>query len=57
MNELDDDICGETFDHDCRLVGERDGVRNYECRRCGAEIIEDDVLDETVLPPLRKEKE
>jgi len=31
------DICGETIEHNLRSVG--DGV--WECRRCGAEIIEE----------------
>ena len=38
----DEDICGETYDHDLRLVDERDGIATYECRRCGAEVIEED---------------
>ncbi len=42
MNDEDEDICGYTFDHDLELRSEQDGVRIYECRRCGAEIIEDD---------------
>ena len=40
MNECG--FCDETFDHDLRLMGERDGCRTLECRRCGAEIFEDD---------------
>jgi hypothetical protein len=35
-----EDICGETYDHDLRLVDERDGWCTYECRECGAEIQE-----------------
>lgn len=38
----DDDICGETIDHDLREIGSADGQTSWECRRCGAEIIEDD---------------
>lgn len=41
---MDDDreICGESYDHDLELIDERAGCRSYECRTCGAEIIEDD---------------
>ncbi len=38
----DEDVCGEQFDHDERLTSDADGIRQYECRRCGAEWIEDD---------------
>ena len=31
-----EEICGETFDHDLRELGEG----TYECRKCGAEIFE-----------------
>lgn len=41
MKEDDDDVCGETIDHDLREMGSADGITTYECRRCGAEIIED----------------
>lgn len=37
-----EDICGETYDHDLNLMSERDSMRVYECRKCGAEIIEED---------------
>lgn len=48
MSDDSDDICGETFDHDLRLIDERDGDRSYECRVCGAEIYEsDDQEDQT----------
>ena len=36
------EICGESYDHDLRFIDERDGIRTYECRGCGAEIIEED---------------
>lgn len=35
-------ICGESYDHTLSLIDERDGSRTYECRSCGAEIVEDD---------------
>lgn len=34
------DECGEVVDHDLRLIDDRDGARSYECKRCGAEIVE-----------------
>jgi hypothetical protein len=34
----DDEICGETYDHDLTLIDERDGEATYECQVCGAEI-------------------
>jgi rubrerythrin len=37
-----EDICGETYDHTLNLLSEADGMRVYECRECGAEIIEED---------------
>jgi predicted RNA-binding Zn-ribbon protein involved in translation (DUF1610 family) len=43
--ERDDDnepVCGETYDHDLRLIDKRDGTATYECRECGAEVIDDD---------------
>lgn len=39
----DGDVCGFTYDHDLRLIGERDGWFTYECRECGAEIFEEDL--------------
>lgn len=36
------DVCGETYDHEEDLVDESDGMRTYECRRCGAEWWEDE---------------
>lgn len=36
------EVCGETFDHDLLVVGVRDGIRTYECRRCGAEVFTDE---------------
>ncbi len=38
----DELVCGESYDHDLRLIDERDGWRTSECRECGAEIIEDE---------------
>lgn len=37
-----EEVCGETWDHTLELVDERDGIRQYLCCECGAEIIEDD---------------
>lgn len=34
----DDEVCGETYDHDLTLIDERDGEATYECQVCGAEI-------------------
>jgi hypothetical protein len=45
MPSDDEEICGESYDHDLSLISERDGCRTYECRRCGAEIWEDDEAD------------
>jgi hypothetical protein len=38
MNEM---VCGEGFDHDLSLVDERDGLATLECRTCGAELIQE----------------
>lgn len=35
-----EEVCGESYDHDLRVIDERDGTVTYECRNCGAEIIE-----------------
>ncbi len=32
-------VCGESYDHDLRLIDERDGSATYECRDCGAEVL------------------
>lgn len=40
--EEGEEVCGESFDHDLRLIDERDGWRTYECRVCGAEVSEED---------------
>jgi hypothetical protein len=32
------EVCGESFDHDLRLIDEPDGYATYECRTCGAEV-------------------
>ena len=42
--EVDADLCGWTYDHTLELHGQRDGIRTYICRECGAEIIEEDEL-------------
>ena len=36
MNE-DDEICGETYDHDVVEVYEDEEGYQWECRRCGVE--------------------
>lgn len=43
-NSIEDDdwVCGESFDHDLRLISEGDGQRTYECQNCGAELWEED---------------
>lgn len=32
------ETCGESYDHDLRLIDEADGYATYECRKCGAEV-------------------
>lgn len=44
----DEEVCGESYDHDLVLLDERDGYATYECRRCYAEIYEDPEDDEDV---------
>lgn len=40
--EYTDELCGESYDHDLKLISEGDdGSKSWECRRCGAEVIED----------------
>ncbi len=42
MTAMADDtepVCGESNDHDVRLIDERDGYATYECRECGAEVV------------------
>lgn len=34
-------VCGENYDHDLRIIGDSDDLVTYECRKCGAEIIEE----------------
>jgi len=36
----DEEICGWSYDHDLVLVHEDPGLTQWECRRCGAEIVE-----------------
>lgn len=42
MSTEDDDntepACGESYDHDLRLIDGREGYATYECRECGAEV-------------------
>lgn len=40
VNDEDEEICGESFDHDPVVVDERDGERALWCRNCGAEWTE-----------------
>lgn len=44
----DDEVCGETVEHQAELKDERDGVQVYLCRRCGAEIIEETDVGSTL---------
>ena len=42
MNNDDSDeyleVCGESHDHELRVIDQRDGMISLECTRCGAEI-------------------
>lgn len=40
MNK-DDEVCGETFDHDEEVTYDEADGRQWMCRRCGAEGWED----------------
>jgi hypothetical protein len=42
MHRHDEEICGEAYDHQLRVIGSRDGLTTYECLRCGAEIVDED---------------
>lgn len=42
MTAFGDGDCGESYDHDLRLVSFVEGSRCWECRECGAEICEDE---------------
>lgn len=42
----DEEVCGETYDHDLMLVDERDGEAAYECRVCGAEVTDESDTDD-----------
>lgn len=46
MTSDTDWVCGESYDHDLRLVSEGGGMRTYECDNCGAELWEEDDDDE-----------
>lgn len=37
----DDEVCGETFDHDEEVTYDEADGRQWMCRRCGAEGWED----------------
>lgn len=39
--EYDDWVCDGHPEHDYELFDEGDGDRVYHCRRCGAELIEE----------------
>ena len=41
MNDYDDDVCGESYDHEDEVVFEDDEVVQWICRNCGAEGWED----------------
>jgi hypothetical protein len=38
-------VCGESYDHQLRLIDERDGYAAYECIECGAEILTEPDVD------------
>lgn len=40
MKREDEEICGETIEHDLDEVSSGDGETTYMCRRCDAEIVE-----------------
>lgn len=35
----EDEVCGETYEHDLDEIGRRDGVLTEICKRCGAEVV------------------
>jgi hypothetical protein len=37
--------CGYSYDHDLKLIGSADGITTYECRECGAEVVDDENAD------------
>ena len=41
MSDMDQDVCGESFDHDEVTTYDEDDGFGWECRRCGAEGWED----------------
>ena len=45
-DDTDKEVCGESYDHDLRLIDERDGFATYACRECGAEIFTEPDEDE-----------
>jgi len=38
----DESVCGETYDHDLVTDGPIDGLTVFQCRNCGAEILEEE---------------
>lgn len=38
---LDSDECGYSYDHQLRLLDERDGDTVWQCINCGAEVLEE----------------
>ena len=42
----DEDVCGETYDHDTETTYEDEESRYWICRRCGAEGWEDWHVDQ-----------
>lgn len=49
MTDINADVengCGYSYDHDLRLIDTRDGISSYECRECGAEIVDPPDHDE-----------
>lgn len=45
-DETDEDVCGETYDHDTETVYDGPDGYQWTCRRCGAEGWEDADDDE-----------
>lgn len=39
--ESTEPVCGISYDHKLKLVGERDGITSYTCGECDAEVVEE----------------
>ena len=44
-DDMFEEVCGETMDHELALIGQEDGWATFVCTVCGAEIFEDVVDD------------